>query len=113
MSALRMTSRRTSQFAMAALAGCFWGAHGAGVAHAQEARHGIAMHGEPALAAGFTELRYANPAAPKGGRLVQGVLGTFDSLNPFIVKGLFAQGMRAPLVSGTNIISGYVVESLM
>ena len=34
----------------------------------------------------FTHLRYANPAAPKGGRLVQGVLGTFDSLNPFIVR---------------------------
>ena len=30
---------------------------------------------------------YADPNAPKGGRLVEGVLGTFDSLNPFIVKG--------------------------
>ena len=50
--------------------------------------HGIAMHGEPALPPGFDHLRYANPAAPKGGRLTQGVLGTFDSLNPFIVKGL-------------------------
>ena len=57
--------------------------------------------------------RYVNPDAPKGGRLVQGVLGTFDSLNPFIVKGLPAHGLRAPLVSGSNIISGYVVESLM
>ncbi len=63
--------------------------------------------------ADFTHLRYANPDAPKGGRLVQGVLGTFDSLNPFIVQGLPAQGMRAPLVSGSNIIGGYVVESLM
>ena len=44
---------------------------------------------------------------------MQGVLGTFDSLNPFIVKGLPAQGLRGPLVSGGNIISGYVVESLM
>ena len=69
------------------------------------------MHGEPALPAGFSQLPYANAAAPKGGRLVQGVLGTFDSLNPFIVRGLFAQGMRAPLTS--NVISGYVVESLM
>ena len=47
------------------------------------------MHGgEPALPADFTGLRYANPQAPKGGRLVQGILGTFDSLNPLIVKGL-------------------------
>ena len=60
------------------------------------------MHGEPALAEGFTHLRYANPAAPKGGRLVHGVLGTFDSLNPFIVKGLAAQNIR-----------GYVIESLL
>ena len=60
------------------------------------------MHGEPALPAGFTQLPYADPAAPKGGRLVQGVLGTFDSLNPFIVKGIAPQSIR-----------GYVVESLM
>ena len=52
-----------------------------------QARHAIAMHGEPALPPDFTHFRYVNPAAPKGGRLVQGVLGTFDSLNPFIVQG--------------------------
>ena len=64
--------------------------------------YAIAMHGEPAMPDGFTALPYANPDAPKGGRLVQGVLGTFDSLNPFIVKGLAVQAIR-----------GYVVESLM
>src|SRR5262245_53472829 len=82
-------------------------------AWSDEPQHAIAMHGEPAMPKGFTRLPYADPEAPKGGRLVQGVLGTFDSLNPFIVKGLFAQGMRAPLVSGSNVISGYVVETLM
>jgi ABC-type oligopeptide transport system substrate-binding subunit len=41
------------------------------------------------------------------------VLGTFESINPFIARGLVAQGMRAPLVSNVNIISGQVVESLM
>ncbi|HWP14780.1 MAG TPA: extracellular solute-binding protein [Xanthobacteraceae bacterium] len=71
------------------------------------------MQGAPALAAGFDHFGYANPAAPKGGRLTQGVLGTFDSLNPFIVRGLPPQGLRAPLVSANNAISGYVVESLM
>jgi peptide/nickel transport system substrate-binding protein len=71
-------------------------------AHAAEARHAIAMHGAPALPEGFTRLPYANPAAPKGGRLVQGVLGTFDSLNPLIVKGIAPPSIR-----------GYVVESLM
>jgi peptide/nickel transport system substrate-binding protein len=71
-------------------------------APAAEPRHAIAMHGEPAMAAGFSRLPYAEPDAPKGGRLVQGVLGTFDSLNPLIVKGLAAQSLR-----------GYVIESLM
>ncbi len=62
----------------------------------------IAMHGQPALPAGFSHQPYANPDAPKGGRLVQGLIGTFDSLNPFIVKGIAVQQIR-----------GYVVESLM
>jgi peptide/nickel transport system substrate-binding protein len=60
------------------------------------------MHGEPALPANFTAMPYVNPAAPKGGRLVYGVHGTFDSLNPFIVRGLAVPQMR-----------GFVVESLM
>ena len=50
--------------------------------------------------AGFDPFPLRQPAAPKGGRLVQGVLGSFDNLNPFIVKGLPPQGLRAPLVSG-------------
>jgi peptide/nickel transport system substrate-binding protein len=65
-------------------------------------RHAIAMHGEPALPATFTYMPYANPDAPKGGRLVLGLLGAFDRLNPFIVRGAAVQQVR-----------GYVVESLM
>jgi peptide/nickel transport system substrate-binding protein len=38
---------------------------------------------------------------------VQGILGTFDSLNPFVIKGLAAQAVRG------SVIGGYVVESLM
>ena len=68
------------------------------------AKHAIAMHGEPALPPGFTAFRYVNPDPPKGGRLIQGVLGTFDSLNPFIVKGLPVPGLQ---------IRGPVIESLM
>src|SRR5215831_14165006 len=69
---------------------------------AQGATHAIAMHGEPAWGPDFRFPTYANPAAPKGGQLVQGVLGAFDCLNPFIVKGLPAANIR-----------GYVVESLL
>jgi peptide/nickel transport system substrate-binding protein len=71
-------------------------------AQAEEERHAIAMHGEPAMPKDFAWFPYVNPNAPKGGRLVQGVLGAFDSLNPFIVKGIALQSIR-----------GYVVESLM
>ncbi|MVT53922.1 ABC transporter substrate-binding protein [Bradyrhizobium yuanmingense] len=73
----------------------------AGTAAAEEA-HAIAMHGKPAMPAGFSHMPYADPDAPKGGRLTWGILGTFDSLNPFIVKGLAVQPVR-----------NYVVESLL
>jgi peptide/nickel transport system substrate-binding protein len=64
--------------------------------------HAIAMHGAPALPADFSHLPYANPDAPKGGRLNWGLPGTFDSLNPLIVRGIALQQIR-----------GFVVESLM
>ena len=57
-------------------------------------RHGIAMHQEPALEAGFSNLPYVNPQAPKTGVLKQAVTGSFDSTNPFIVKGQAATGVR-------------------
>src|SRR6056297_916121 len=49
--------------------------------------HGIAMYGDPALPPDFVSLPYANPQAPKGGKVVTGNVGGFDSLNPFILKG--------------------------
>ncbi|MGH7003701.1 MAG: extracellular solute-binding protein, partial [Alphaproteobacteria bacterium] len=55
---------------------------------------GIAMHGEPKYKPGFTHFDYVNPAAPKGGTLYYGVgSATFDSLNPFILKGTNAGGI--------------------
>ena len=64
--------------------------------------HGIAMHGDPLYPPGFTSYRSVNVQAPKGGRLVQGAVSAFDSLNPFIVRG------TAP-----PFIRWNVVESLM
>jgi peptide/nickel transport system substrate-binding protein len=52
------------------------------------------MHGLPALPPGFSHFPYINPDAPKGGELTLGHLGTFDSLNPFIIKGVAAAGIR-------------------
>ncbi|MBC6406931.1 MAG: ABC transporter substrate-binding protein [Rhodobacteraceae bacterium] len=45
------------------------------------------MYGSPALPKDFSHLPYANPDAPKGGVLVTSNTGSFDSLNPFILKG--------------------------
>ena len=59
----------------------------AGAAMAQAPTHGIAMYGDPALPPDFVSLPHANPDAPKGGRIVQGEVGSFDSLNPHILKG--------------------------
>jgi peptide/nickel transport system substrate-binding protein len=70
--------------------------------------YAIAMHGAPALPADFTHMPYANPDAPKGGRLVQGLSGTFDSLNPLIVRGLAVQQIVA-----VQQMRGVVIESLM
>jgi peptide/nickel transport system substrate-binding protein len=50
-------------------------------------QHGIAMHGEPALPPDFPHLPYADPDAPQGGRIGYASVGSFDSLNPFIVRG--------------------------
>ena len=50
--------------------------------------HGIAMHGRPALPADYQHFPYANPNAPKGGQITYGVMGTFDSVNPFILKSM-------------------------
>ena len=58
-----------------------------GFAASAEPMHGIAMYGEPALPADFDHLPYVNPEAPKGGRIVTGEVGSFDSLNPHILKG--------------------------
>jgi peptide/nickel transport system substrate-binding protein len=70
--------------------------------------YAIAMHGAPALPADFPHMAYVNPDAPKGGRLVHGLAGTFDSLNPLVVRGLAVQQIVA-----VQQMRGLVIESLM
>lgn len=53
----------------------------------------IAMHGTPKYNSDYTHMDYTNPSAPKGGTLVTSAIGSFDSLNPFIIKGSPAGGM--------------------
>ena len=69
---------------------------GAGTAQAEPGKpaHAIAMHGTPKYEPGFAHFGYVNADAPKGGALTIGVLGSFDSINPLIVKGVAARGVR-------------------
>lgn len=67
-----------------------------------EPQHGIAMHGAPLHDPDFEHFSYANPDAPKGGDLKLAAIGSFDSLNPLIIKGVSGGGIR-----------DYVFESLM
>ena len=132
---MRFVSKFFSKFVMPALGGhstlCFSGSrHKAGmtllllllfftnISFAQETpapveteispqpQHAIALHGTPKYGPDFKHLDYVNPDAPKGGTLRSDVVGTFDSLNPFIVKGTPAAGLN-------YIRSGFVYESLM
>jgi ABC-type oligopeptide transport system substrate-binding subunit len=67
-------------------------------------RHGLSAFGDLAYPADFKHFRWVNPDAPKGGRLAMigtAALNTFDSFNPFILKGDPAQGL------------GHLLDSLM
>lgn len=58
-----------------------------------ERPYGLAMHGTPKYGPDALHLDYANPDAPKGGTLRQAATGTFDTLNPYTIKGTAAQGL--------------------
>ncbi len=57
--------------------------------------HAIAMHGEPKYPANYQHFDYANPDAPHGGQIRFATVspGGFDSLNPWIPKGIPASGI--------------------
>jgi len=64
-----------------------------GGAGAAGASYGLAMFGELKYPPGFTHFDYADPNAPKGGTMKLSAIGTFDTLNPFVVKGVPAAGI--------------------
>lgn len=72
-------------------------------------QYAISMHGTPALTADYKHFQYADPMAIKGGRFNFGVVGTFDSVNPFILNSMrtTARGMWDPQLGHT------LFESLM
>lgn len=65
------------------------------------AAHGIALGSTPKYPEGFSHFSYANPDAPKGGELLLSGFGNYDNLNPYVLKGISADGL------------GLIVETLM
>ena len=62
-------------------------------AAAAKETHALALHGEPKYGPDYKHFDYVNPTAPKGGTVRLAEIGTFDSLNPFILKGVSAAGL--------------------
>ena len=91
--------------AVATAAAVLLGVLGVGPA-AAEPRGAIAMHGTPLYPPDFAHFAYADPKAPKGGRITMGIQGTFDQLNPFVVKGNAAVGLRDLSSTSTAADSG-------
>lgn len=69
---------------------------------AQAAQTALTLFGEAKYKPGFTHFAYATPNAPSGGTFKLSSTGNFDSLNPFIMKGIAAPG-----------VNGLVFQSLM
>jgi microcin C transport system substrate-binding protein len=53
----------------------------------------ISMYGDLKYPAGFTHFEYTNAEAPKGGDVKMAAFGTYDTLNPFTLKGVAAAGL--------------------
>jgi microcin C transport system substrate-binding protein len=64
-------------------------------ANAQEWQTSSTLNGVSKYGQDFKQYDYVNPNAPKGGTLNSTTPGTFDSFNPYIVKGLPAAGLVA------------------
>lgn len=74
-------------------------------AQAAEAAHGHSKYGELKYGPDFEHFEYASPDAIKGGTMVQATRGSYDNLNPFILKGV-------PAIGSTRIYDTLTVSSL-
>ncbi len=93
--------RRVAVLAAAVLLAIVGGRGGANAAEQATAAHGIAMYGDLKYGPDFTHFDYADPNAIKGGEVRLHAIGTYDSLNPFILKGVPAANL-----------SGFLFETL-
>lgn len=67
--------------------------------------HGLTLLGELKYDESFKHYDYVNPDAPKGGQLDQVAIGTYDSFNPFVVRGSPAAGLTRT--------GGFLYDTLM
>jgi microcin C transport system substrate-binding protein len=78
---------------------------GVSAAQADEWRTTSSLISESAETQGFERYAHVNPDAPKGGRFNAIATGTFDSFNPFIVRGTPAAGLTG--------FGGFLWDTLM
>ncbi len=71
-----------------------------------EPSHGLSIFGDLKYSADFTHFEYADPTAPKGGEVRLAHAGSYDNLNPFILKGIQLRG-----IGGVSMLLPF--ESLM
>jgi len=55
--------------------------------------NGLSLFGELKYGPDFKNFEYANPSAPKGGAMKFSAIGTYDTLNPYVIKGVPAAGI--------------------
>ncbi|HEX3994048.1 MAG TPA: extracellular solute-binding protein [Acetobacteraceae bacterium] len=95
-------------------------AHGASAQGASPVppQYGFTVLGEPALPRDFKAFPYVNVNAPKGGEVHLASIGTFDSFNPFILRGTPELHGTSPWITlpggaGSGSSVGHVWESLL
>ena len=57
------------------------------------ATHGVSLFGDLKYGPDFKNFDYVNPDAPKDGTMRRSAIGTFDTLNPFVIKGTPPSGV--------------------
>src|SRR5712672_3826423 len=55
--------------------------------------YGVSLYGDLKYGPDFKNFDYVNPSAPSGGTMRYAAIGTFDTLNPFVIKGIPAAGI--------------------
>jgi microcin C transport system substrate-binding protein len=80
--------------------------------------HGLSLFGDLKYGADFKNFEYVNPDAPKGGTARYAAVGTFDTLNPFQLKGNKAAGggvfesLTAPSFDEPSSEYGLIAETI-